>query len=101
MSSMMKIASDQTGNRLETVRITLKLFATLASYLPEGARRNQIGIDVPGLATVNEVIAPLHMPPALVSLVVLNGEILLPAERASRRVKNGDVLAIWPPVAGG
>jgi len=33
-------ASRSTG----TIRITLKLFATLASYLPDGAKRNQIGI---------------------------------------------------------
>ncbi len=100
---MMTIAEirNHPGSSAGTVRITLKLFATLAGYLPDGARRNQVGIDVPSAATVNEVIAPLHMPPELVSLVVLNGEILLPSERASRRVVNGDVLAIWPPVAGG
>ncbi len=84
-----------------TVQSTLKLFATLASYLPDGAKRNQIGIEVPAGATVNEVLAPLHMPLEQVSLVVVNGEILLPAERASRHLSNGDVLAIWPPVAGG
>jgi len=84
-----------------TVHITLKLFATLASYLPDGAKRNQIGIEVSADATVNEVLAPLHMPLEQVSLVVVNGEILLPAERASRHLSNGDVLAIWPPVAGG
>jgi sulfur carrier protein ThiS len=84
-----------------TIRITLKLYATLGVYLPEGAKRNQIGLDVPANATVNELIAPLHMPLEHVSLVVLNGEILLPPERASRHLAEGDVLAIWPPVAGG
>jgi sulfur carrier protein ThiS len=92
---------NQASDEADTVRITLKLFATLSGYLPDGARRNQIGIEVPAGATVNDAIEPLHMPPALVSLVVLNGEILLPAEPASRHFKNGDVLAIWPPVAGG
>jgi sulfur carrier protein ThiS len=91
----------QAVKNADTVQITLKLFATLAGYLPAGAKRNQIGIAVPASSTVNDVLAPLHMPLAQVSLVVLNGEILLPVERASRRLTNGDVLAVWPPVAGG
>jgi sulfur carrier protein ThiS len=91
----------QTQRNGDTVRITLKLYATLGVYLPEGAKRNQIGLNVPASATVYEVIAPLHMPLEQVSLAVLNGEILLPPERASRHLADGDVLAIWPPVAGG
>ena len=99
----MRIAGtyERAGRSAGSVHITLKLFATLSVFLPEGAKRNQIGLDIPASATVNEVIAPLHMPLEHVSLVVLNGEILLPAERASRHLANGDVLAIWPPVAGG
>jgi sulfur carrier protein ThiS len=95
------VTNIQAVKNADTVQITLKLFATLAGYLPAGAKRNQIGIDVPASSTVNDVLAPLHMPLAQVSLVVLNGEILLPVERASRRLTNGDVLAVWPPVAGG
>ena len=30
-----------------TIRITLKLFALLSGYLPDGARRNQIDLAVP------------------------------------------------------
>ncbi len=89
------------GAETATVRITLKLFATLSAYLPEGAKRNQIGLEIPSGTIVDDLIEPFHMPPKLVSLVVVNGEILLPHERASRRLKEGDVLAIWPPVAGG
>jgi sulfur carrier protein ThiS len=95
------VTNIQAVKNADTVQITLKLFATLAGYLPARAKRNQIGIDVPASSTVNDVLAPLHMPLAQVSLVVLNGEILLPVERASRRLTNGDVLAVWPPVAGG
>jgi sulfur carrier protein ThiS len=95
------VTNIQAVKNADTVQITLKLFATLAGYLPTGAKRNQIGIDVPASSTVNDVLAPLHMPLAQVSLVVLNGEILLPVERALRRLTNGDVLAVWPPVAGG
>jgi sulfur carrier protein ThiS len=91
----------QAQSNGNTVRITLKLYASLGVYLPDGAKRNQIGLDVPASATVSEVIAPLRMPLEQVSLVVLNGKILLPPERASRHLADGDILAIWPPVAGG
>ena len=41
------------------------------------------------------------MPPKLVDLVLVNGFFVPPAERATRRFVDGDVLAIWPSIAGG
>jgi sulfur carrier protein ThiS len=41
------------------------------------------------------------MPPKLVHLVLVNGVYVPPEERATRTLAPGDVLAIWPPVAGG
>ena len=41
------------------------------------------------------------MPPKLVHLVLVNGVYVPPEERATRTLVEGDVLAIWPPVAGG
>ena len=58
-------------------------------------------MEVDDDATIASIIAPLGMPPALVKLVVLNGVFVPPGERAARHFANGDVLAIWPPVAGG
>jgi sulfur carrier protein ThiS len=37
----------------------------------------------------------------LVHLVLINGVYVPPDERATRRLAEGDVLAIWPPIAGG
>jgi len=34
-------------------------------------------------------------------LVLVNGVFISPSERGSRRLSEGDHLAIWPPVAGG
>jgi sulfur carrier protein ThiS len=36
-----------------------------------------------------------------VHLVLLNGEFIPPQARAERALIAGDVLAIWPPIAGG
>lgn len=84
------------------MRVTLKLYATLTDYLPPRARpSNQVVIDVPGDATIQSIVAPLNMPPKLVHLVLVNGVFIPPAERAAHTFDDGDVLAIWPPIAGG
>lgn len=84
------------------MRITLKLFATLTDHLPPQARRdNQISLDVAEGSTVAQVVQPFGLPPKLVHLVLVNGAYIPPEERPSRVLREGDVLAIWPPVAGG
>jgi hypothetical protein len=85
----------------DTIRITLKLFALLSGYLPDGAERNQIGLAVPRGSTPTSVMTVLHLPPALCTLVFLNGVFVRVADRPTRLLAEGDVLAIWPPVAGG
>lgn len=87
---------------MATMRITLKLYASLTPYLPPEAREgNQVALDVPQGATLADVVAPYNLPPKLVHLVLVNGTFVPPADRPARALSEGDVLAIWPPVAGG
>lgn len=84
------------------MNITFKLFATLTDYLPADARRaNQIELDVPEGSTVAQVYEPYGLPTKLVHLVLVNGHYIAPEQRAAHRLVSGDVLAIWPPIAGG
>ena len=84
------------------IRVTLKLYASLTDYLPEAFRRSHaMPMEIDATATIDSIVAPLGLPPGLVKLVVLNGVFVPPSERAVRRFADGDVLAIWPPVAGG
>jgi sulfur carrier protein ThiS len=84
------------------MRVTLKLYATLTDYLPASARReNLVPLDLADSATIASVIEPLGIPPRLVHLVLVNGVYVPPPERASHALREGDVLAIWPPIAGG
>jgi molybdopterin converting factor small subunit len=84
------------------MRITFKLFAQLTDYLPVEARHtNVIDIDADPQATINQIIEPYGMPPKLVHLVLLNGSYIAPAQRLTQTLQPGDVLAIWPPIAGG
>jgi sulfur carrier protein ThiS len=85
------------------MKIKFKLFASLTDYLPPERERgsNSVDIDVPEGASIGEVVAPFQLPMKLVHLVLVNGIYVPPAERSTRRLAEGDVLAIWPPIAGG
>ena len=84
------------------MQITLKLYASLGEHLPAAHRvGNQMPLNVPEGSTVLQVIEPFALPMKLVHLVLINGHYIPPAERATRALVPGDVLAIWPPIAGG
>jgi molybdopterin converting factor small subunit len=83
------------------VKITLKLFATLSDYLPADAVRNQATLTLTENCSVGSVIADCRLPEKLVHLVLVNGNFIAPAVRQEHLLKDGDTLAIWPPVAGG
>ena len=41
------------------------------------------------------------VPEKLVHLVLVNGTYIAADQRSRRTLQEGDVLAIWPPIAGG
>lgn len=83
------------------MKVTLKLFATLADYLPPGHRNNKVDLDLSDGTSVAQVVASLQLPERLTHLVLVNGHYITPAERPTTTLRNSDQLAIWPPIAGG
>lgn len=84
------------------MKLTLKLFATLSDYLPAQSRHdNVVELEVASNANIEQVIAQYQLPPRLVHLVLVNGTYVAPEQRATHQLVEGDVLAIWPPIAGG
>ena len=84
------------------MQITFKLYASLTEHLPPERRvGNQMPLEVAEGATIADVIAPFNLPMKLVHLVLINGVFVPPEQRATRTLQEGDVLAIWPPIAGG
>ncbi|NBT29057.1 MAG: MoaD/ThiS family protein [Gammaproteobacteria bacterium] len=81
--------------------ITFKLYAGLSQYLPQSARRNAATMELQPEETVDQFIERQKVPRAEVHLVLVNGRHLESAERERHVLKEGDTLAIWPPVAGG
>jgi sulfur carrier protein ThiS len=84
------------------MQITFKLYASLGDYLPADKRRgNEMPLTVAEGATVQGVIEPFGLPAKMVHLVLVNGHYIAPADRQEKVLVEGDVLAIWPPIAGG
>ncbi len=83
------------------MKITFKLFATLSDYLPPQKQGNIVQLDVPGGSTIADLVQQLNLPIQLVHLVLVNGKYIKPEDRNTHLLIESDVLAIWPPVAGG
>ena len=83
------------------MKITFKLFATLSDYLPPERQGNILPIEVPEETSITDIVHQFQLPIKLVHLVLVNGKYIKAEERDTYLLKEDDVLAIWPPVAGG
>ncbi len=84
------------------MRVTFKLFAMLQDYLPFEARKdNALVLDLAPDTTVAQLIERFSLPQKSCKLVLVDGSFVPPEERVSRILKDGETLAIWPPIAGG
>jgi sulfur-carrier protein len=84
------------------MRIALKLFASLAVHLPAEARAShRVDLDVDSGTTVLDVVRGQGIPESLCAIVLVDGHWVARPDRATRAMLEGQVLAVWPPVAGG
>ena len=83
------------------MNITFKLYATLSEYLPAHRKDNAVSIEVAPGSTVHSVIQQFSLPEKLTHLVLVNGVYVAPGARDQKELQPDDVLAIWPPIAGG
>jgi sulfur carrier protein ThiS len=84
------------------MRVTFKLFAMLQDYLPAEAKNdNALVLDLEDGTTIFQVIERFGVPLKSCHLVLIDGNFVPPSERATRALKDGETLAIWPPIAGG
>ncbi|NHJ23861.1 MAG: hypothetical protein EAX89_04765 [Candidatus Lokiarchaeota archaeon] len=79
---------------LNSIKITVKLFATLRKYGPEKSY-----IEVPEGSIINTVLKKINLPKEEKNLILMvNG---LPKYDKNFVLKHHDTLAIFPPLAGG
>jgi sulfur carrier protein ThiS len=83
------------------MKIRLKLFAALRDYLPAGATSNELELEVAEGTSLKGVTDLNAVPAKRVHLVLVNGYHVPPSAYSGTILKEGDIVAMWPPVAGG
>ncbi len=83
------------------MQITVKATGLLTRHLPAERRGNEADLEVSEGTTPQGVLLQLGLKPDGSYLIVLNGESLPRAERATRVLESRDKIAIMPPLKGG
>jgi sulfur carrier protein ThiS len=83
------------------MKIYFELYASLMEYLPPGHSRHRRELTVDADAVPHHVIDQLRIPRELAHIVLVNGFFICGDDRDTKVFEEGDVLAMWPPVAGG
>lgn len=79
------------------MEIEVKLFATLRDYLPKGSSRFSCKMEVGGHTRVKDILSRLKIPDDIPKIILINGI----HGKNDQVLNEGDVLSIFPPVAGG
>ena len=79
------------------MRVEVRLFATLVSFLPPESRGGAATLDMPEGSTVRDVAGRLGIPSDLDRVSLVNGHEAEP----ERTLHPGDVLTVFPPLMGG
>jgi molybdopterin converting factor small subunit len=79
------------------MNIEVKLFYNLAQYLPLETKNKNGSIYLEEGSTIQNLLDKLGIPEQMTRVILVNG--IRPKEGAN--LQEGDVVAIFPPLAGG
>jgi len=79
------------------VKVEVRLFANLAKLLPPGSQKKRSTINVKKGTTVDELLERLNIPPKITNIIMVNGK----HQGRDIELSEGDVLSVFPPIAGG
>jgi sulfur-carrier protein len=79
------------------MRIEVKLFANFREFLPAGANQYSVFLEVDEGTTIAQILERLRIPESIPMITLINGL----HRNFEDPVHPGEVLSIFPPVAGG
>jgi sulfur-carrier protein len=83
--------------RRRWMEIEVKLFATLRDYLPQGSSLFSCRMEIDGQTRVQDILGKLKIPEEMPKIILVNGV----HGKRDQVLKEGDILSVFPPVAGG
>jgi sulfur carrier protein ThiS len=83
------------------VSVEFKLYADLMRYLPAAAKQQSVRVEMPAGSSIYDLMERFQVPREEAHLVICNGLFIPPSQRATYLLQEHDVIALWPPVAGG
>jgi len=78
------------------VKVEVKLFANLNKLLPSKSKNGTVVIVRRG-AVVDELLAKLKIPSDMTNVIMINGI----QKDKSTILNEGDIVSVYPPIAGG
>ena len=79
------------------MKIEVRLFATLATYLPDESDGRSASLEFAQGNTVAAVVRSLQIPDDMPFIAMINGR----DSALDQPLADGDVLSLFPPLAGG
>jgi molybdopterin converting factor small subunit len=83
------------------MQISIEFYASLMKYLPPGKSRFRREIKADEGLLLSRLIEQFNIPLQMAHIVLVNGRFVEVEAREQRALVEGDVVSIWPPVAGG
>lgn len=79
------------------MKVRLKLFAAFRRYLPPGTQGSTCDVEVPEDTPVSDLLSRFGVPEKESLIILVNGRDAAP----DRVLQGGDVVAVFPTLAGG
>jgi molybdopterin converting factor small subunit len=79
------------------MEIHVRLFATLRNYVPASKGGATLTLNLPGDATLADLLQSLNLPLEEVKLCYVNGRY----QETNYQLNEGDEVGIFPPIGGG
>ena len=79
------------------MEVKVKLFSTLRDYLPKDSDGKSCQIEIDEKTTIEQILTQMNVPEEIPKIILVNGL----QGSTDQTLKDGDVLSIFPPVAGG
>ena len=79
------------------MRVEVRLFATLARFLPPEAASGSAAVDVPEGSTIKALVARLGIPADMPAIALVNGDEAV----LGHPLAADDVVDLFPPLMGG